>query len=165
MAESRVIDRSRSGLWFEQFKIGDVFITPSRTVTEADNAIYCGLSGDYNPLHTDEVFASKTQFGTRIAAGLLGRMVLSGLITRLGFLEGTAVANLELASWRFVGPILFGDTLRGEIRVLDTKLTSSASRGVVTFEMTVKNHRDELVQQGIQKVMVHCEPQEGESNR
>jgi len=159
------VELKHSGLWFEEFEVGAVFITPARTITEADNAIYCGLSGDYNPLHTDEEFAAGTQFGTRIAAGLLGRAVLSGLLTRLGILEGTVVANLELNSWRFTGPIKFGDTVHGEIRVAEKRLTSSGQRGVVTFEMSIKNQRDELVQQGVQKVMVLCTPaQEGDNS-
>ena len=59
------------GKYFEDFNIGDSFITVSRTVTEADVTIFAGLSGDYNQLHTDEEYAKKTVFGGRVAHGFL----------------------------------------------------------------------------------------------
>ena len=58
--------------YYEDFSIGDEFTSPGRTVTETDVSVFAGLSGDYNPLHTDEEFAKETIFGTRIAHGLLG---------------------------------------------------------------------------------------------
>jgi len=51
-----------TGKYFEEFNIGDKYITASRTVTEADIVAFAGLSGDYNPLHTDEEFMKNTPF-------------------------------------------------------------------------------------------------------
>lgn len=142
------------GMHFEDFAVEDSFVTPSRTITEADVVIYSGLSGDYNPLHTDEEFAKTTRFGSRIAAGMLGRIVLGGLVTRLGIFEGTVIANLELSEWRFTNPIFIGDTIHGELEVVDLRMTSSQVRGVVTFRMNVLNQRGETVQTGQQKIML-----------
>ena len=59
------------GLYWEQWEIGAEFESPARTVTEADVAMFAGLSGDYNPLHVNEEYCKQTQFGTRIAHGPL----------------------------------------------------------------------------------------------
>ena len=60
------------GLYLEDFEIGREYLSPARTVTEADVVNFAGLSGEFNPLHTDEEFAKANSFGTRIAHGALG---------------------------------------------------------------------------------------------
>lgn len=57
------------GKYFEEFKIGEEFISPGRTVTESDIVSFAGLSGDYNPLHTNEEFAKESVYKGRIAKG------------------------------------------------------------------------------------------------
>ncbi|NIV31746.1 MAG: dehydratase, partial [Anaerolineae bacterium] len=68
-----------------------------------------GLSGDYNQIHTDVEFTKGTRFGERVAHGLLGLSIVSGLAARLGLIEGTVEAFTGL-EWKFRGPILIGDT-------------------------------------------------------
>ncbi|MFH1092130.1 MAG: MaoC/PaaZ C-terminal domain-containing protein, partial [Pseudomonadota bacterium] len=60
-----------NGKYFEEFNIGDTYVTPSRTVTEADIVHFAGISGDFNQIHTDDEFAKKLPFKGRIAHGLL----------------------------------------------------------------------------------------------
>ncbi len=79
--------------YFEGFHIGQRFVTNARTVTEAGVVNFAGLSSDHNPLHTDEVYSAKTGFGKRIAHGLLGVVIHSGLAYQLT--EGTLLAFLE----------------------------------------------------------------------
>ena len=74
------------GLYFEEFEIGKIFQSPGRTITEADVVTFAGLSGDYNPLHTDAEFAKETIFGERIAHGMLGLSIVRRIVTRM---EGT----------------------------------------------------------------------------
>lgn len=145
--------RRPGGLYFEDFKVGEEFVTVSRTVTEADIAIFAGLSGDYNQLHTDEEFAKQTVFGGRIAHGFLGLSMASGLTDRLKHLEGTAMAFLGL-TWRFTGPIRIGDTIRVKQVVSEKKETSKADRGVIVFDMKILNQKGETVQEGQQSIMV-----------
>ena len=107
-------------LYFEDFELGQEFITRSRTITEADVVAFAGLSGDFNPLHTDEEFAKKTVFGTRIAHGLLGLSIASGLINQLGIAEKTVMAFLGL-NWTFKAALKFGDTISVRQRVLEKR--------------------------------------------
>jgi len=80
--------RMTRALHFEDFEVGTETVTDSRTVTEADVFAFAGLSGDYNPLHVDAEFAKSTPFGERIAHGLLGLAIASGLTARTGAIEG-----------------------------------------------------------------------------
>src|SRR3990170_4615863 len=75
------------GKYFEEWEVGDEFETGRRTVTEADIVIFAGLSGDYNPLHTNEEFAKKGVFGTRVAHGFLVHSISIGLINQTGFFD------------------------------------------------------------------------------
>ena len=81
-------------MYYEDFAVGDTYVTPSRTVGEYDISQFAGLSGDYNPIHTDATFAEASEFGQRIAHGLLGMSILTGLVVRLGIFEGSTIALL-----------------------------------------------------------------------
>jgi acyl dehydratase len=144
-------------LYFEDFAIGDQYEPPPRAVTDADVATFTTLSGDTNPVHTDEAFAAESAFGERIAHGLLGLAIAGGFLSRAGVVDGTAVALLGV-TWRFRGPVRFGDTLAGHIRVADTRPTSDGANGIVTFDFELTNQRDEVVQSGQQVFMVRRRP-------
>src|SRR5450759_5895517 len=75
------------GLYWEEWEISAEFESPARTVTEADIVMYAGLSGDYNPLHTNEEYAKQTQFGSRIAHGPLVYGIAAGLLFQLHLLS------------------------------------------------------------------------------
>lgn len=137
----------QTGLFFEDFEIGKEYLTPKRTVTEADVVAFAGLSGDYNPLHTDEEFARGTQFGGRIAHGLLGLSIMTGLQSRLGLLDGTTLA-FGGVQWRFVRPIMLGDTIFARLAVTSKRETSKPDRGVMILGAKLCNQRDEVVQEG-----------------
>jgi 3-hydroxybutyryl-CoA dehydratase len=133
------------GRYFEDFKVGEVLVTGRRTVEGGDVSRFAGLTGDFNPLHTDEVFASQTPFGTRVAHGILTLAVSNGQQNLSGWFEGTALALLGLDRLRFTLPVKFGDTIHTEMTVKQARPSSKADRGVVTFDVVVKNQRDEVV--------------------
>ena len=135
------------GLNFEELEVGATFTTASRTITEADVVAFAGLSGDWNPLHTDETFAQKTPFGTRIAHGALVLSAATGLANQSGIWEGTTLALIEMTT-KFAGAVRFGDTIRMEQKVVAKKESSKPDRGVVTVESRVLNQRDETVLEG-----------------
>ena len=133
------------GRYFEDFKVSEVLVTGRRTVEGGDVSRFAGLTGDFNPLHTDEVFASQTPFGTRVAHGILTLAVSNGQQNLSGWFEGTALALLGLDRLRFTLPVKFGDTIHTEMTVKQARPSSKADRGVVTFDVVVKNQRDEVV--------------------
>jgi len=141
------------GKYFDDLEVGQLLVSARRTITEADVASFAGLSGDFNPLHTDAVFAASTPFGARIAHGLLVVAIGSGLVNQTGWFEGTTIALLEMTS-RFVRPVHFGDTVRATYRVAEKKETRRPDRGVVTFEAIILNQRDEPVVDGQHVVML-----------
>ena len=83
------------GSYFEEFVMGSTHLSEERVITEADIFAFSELTGDHNPLHLDAEFASKSGFGQRIAQGLLGLSIASGLLTQLGFIDGTLLAFRE----------------------------------------------------------------------
>lgn len=142
-------DRRR---YFEDIAVGEEYESPARTVTEADIVIFAGLSGDYNVLHTDAEFMKRSIFGERIAHGLLGLTIQSGLLTR-GMTPYALIAFAGLR-WKFKGPIKIGDTVRVRARVSDKRETSKPDRGLVVLERKVLNQRGEVVQEGETDLLV-----------
>jgi acyl dehydratase len=114
-------------------------------MTEAAIEICAGLSGDYNPLHTDEEFAKKTQFGTRIAHGPLTYLFAAGLLFQLHLYDDTLVAFLGFDKLKFTGPVKIGDTIHAVTKVIDRRETSKPDRGVVKRDLRVYNQRGEMV--------------------
>lgn len=149
---STVVPPSRAvverGLYLEDLYVGQSWVTPARTITDADLVNFAGLSGDFNPLHTDEEFARRTQFGGRIFHGPGVFSVAIGLESRLGIKEGTAIAFLGM-SWSLRHPVRIGDTIRVEQRVAAVRPSrSKPDRGVVTFDVDVVNQTDEICHDG-----------------
>ena len=142
------------GRYFEEFKVGQVFESQARTINPADVSNFAGVTGDFNPLHTDEEFGKKTPFGTRVAHGLLTLGISGGQQNQLGLFEGTALALLGFDKLRFTAPVRFGDTIHTELAVKETKESSKPDRGVVVFDTVVKNQKGETVLQFEQSVLM-----------
>ncbi len=141
------------GLYFDDLFEGQTWVSPARTITEADLVNFAGLSGDFNPLHTDEEFSRQTQFGGRIFHGPGVFSVAIGLESRLGIKEGTAIAFVGM-TWNLKGPVLIGDTIRVEQAVQELRPSRSKSdRGIVIFDVRVINQRQETVHDGEWVVM------------
>jgi len=129
-------------------KVGDVWRSVGRTVTEADIVNFAGVSGDFNRLHTDERWVTEnTPFSGRIAHGLLTLSITSGLRTP-GLDELEIIAYLEVGR-RFRGPVYPGDTVTATHTVTEIRPSSSRpGTAVVKVEVEVRNQKDELVQAG-----------------
>ncbi len=143
------------GKFFDDFVVGEEFVTPGRTLTETDVVMFAAMSGDYNELHTSETFGKSTQFGRRIGHGLLGLAVSHGLFFRLGLVEGTAIAFLGIDSWKFEAPFFPGDTIRVKVRVAEkTPSRSKPDRGVVKFFFQVIKEDETVIQSGYKSIMI-----------
>ena len=146
------------GRYFEEFQVGDVVVSARRTITEADVVTFAGLSGDYTQIHTDAEFARQGLFGQRVAHGLLGLAIASGLTARLGFIEGTVLAFREL-TWKFSLPIFFGDTIHVKATVTNLKALRRLGGGSVTFNIQVINQEDKVVQRGEWVLLIASKPE------
>jgi acyl dehydratase len=135
-------------LYFEDVEVGFRFETPSRTVTEADLVAFAGISGDFNPLHTDAVYAAQSIYGERIAHGALVISLATGLRQRVGLFEGTLMGLLEVRSWRFLAPVRIGDTIRVRNEVTKLHPTSKSDRGIMVQHVEVVNQADDVVNDG-----------------
>ena len=149
---------SSRGLFFEEFQVGQKIVTAARTVTESDVVTFAGLSGDYNQIHTDAEFAKGTQFGGRVAHGLLGLSLAVGLLMRTGVLEGTVLAFREIVEWKFIKPVFIGDTLHVEMEAKELKPMPRIRGGQALVALDVKNQKDESLMRGTLAVLVASKP-------
>lgn len=147
-----------AGLYFEEFTVGQKITTVGRTVAESDIMTFAGLTGDYNQIHTDAHFAAGTQFGQRIAHGLLGLSIGVGLLMRTGVLEGTVIAFREILEWKFIKPVFIGDTLHAEMEVKDKKPMPRVGAGLATVDVAVKNAKDEVLMKGTLSLLIALKP-------
>ena len=146
-----------TGLFFEEFVIGDKATSPSRTITETDIVAFAGLSVDYNEIHTSEDYSKSQYYGRRIAHGLLGLSIASGLAFQRGFMLGT-VELFRGLEWEFTGPIFIGDTIKLEAEVLETKAFPRLKNGRVTFKITLTKQTGEVAQRGTWSILVKSKP-------
>ena len=136
------------GLYFEDFVMGDTYETPTRTLTEADIAAFAALTGDHNPLHTDEAFAAKSMFGGRIAHGPMMVGMAFGLLSELDLIDGTVLA-LKAIEWSFDDALRAGNTVHVRARVTDAKPSRRhKDRGTVVLAIEVVRDDDVIAQTG-----------------
>ena len=142
------------GQYFEEFEVGQKITTVGRTVSEGDIFAFAGLSGDYNQIHTYSDFIQSTPFGQRVAHGLLGLSIASGLAMRTGVLEGTVLAFREINNWKFIAPVFIGDTIHVEMEIIETKALPRIGGGSVVIVMDVKKQSGETVMKGTLTVLI-----------
>lgn len=133
------------GKHFEDFRVGEVIHHETgRTITEADNVLFCALTMNQQPLHLDEEWAKRTPFGQRVVNGLLTLSLSVGM--SVGDLTaGTLVANLGYYDVEHTKPVFHGDTIRVRSEVADKRATSKPDRGLVEIRHVVTNQRGEEV--------------------
>jgi acyl dehydratase len=128
---------------FEDFSPGETLVSPGRTLEAADINLFAGLTGDFYPLHVDEVAAKATRFGGRIAHGPLTFALAVGLVGLSGFLGDAIEALLEVQSIRMLKPVRPGDTIRVHVLVARCEEASSPRHGTLHLEYSVRN-QDEV---------------------
>ena len=144
-----------TGKYFDDLKVGESFVTPARTITETDVVMFAGMTGDYNELHTNNEFMKDSPFGQRLVHGLLALAISHGLIFRLGFLEGTAIAFLGIDSWQFKAPIFFGDTVHVRLEIAEARASKTKpDRGIVKIYLEIVNQSGVVTQSGYKTIMM-----------
>ena len=145
------------GLLYEQFTVGATFEhEPGRTITEADNVLFCSMTMNSQPMHLDREAAAAGPFKRRLVNGLLTFSMAVG-ISVPDLTAGTLVANLGYDEVRHPAPVFHGDTIRVRSEVLDKRLTSKPGRGIVTIATEVHNQTGELVCSFKRTAMVRTE--------
>jgi acyl dehydratase len=148
------------GYTYDDLYVGLAFRSPGRTIGEADLTAFAGLTGDYSELHTSDVYAQASQFGRRVAHGMLGLSYAHGLMwARTGELRPTVIAFLGISDWRFVGPIFIGDTIFVNYRIAEIRDSASKpGQAIVTFDVDVVDQADRIVQKGRKAILVSKTP-------
>ena len=142
--------------WFEDFCIGEKFILPSRTMTDALFAAFQLASGDNHPVHYDVEFCRARGLPHMLAHGF---QVLAQTCGGAGlfahYVEDSLKGFIEQSS-RFLAMVFVGDTLYVTLEVVE--LTPGRTTGVLTLKSTVHNQRSELVMDGRQKYLLRKRP-------
>jgi acyl dehydratase len=126
---------------FEELEPGERFVTRARTVTEADVVSFAALTGDWHPQHADAVWAADSDFGERIAHGML---VISFAVGLVPFDPDRVIALRRIGDVVFKRPVRFGDTIHVEGELADTR-SVGAEAGLAEWRWSVINQHDELV--------------------
>ena len=129
----------------EEMKLGDC-ASVTKTVTETDVYLFAGITGDLNPAHTDEVSASQTRFGVRIAHGILGAGFISAVLGMKLPGPGTIYLGQEL---RFTKPVRIGDTITATCTVKELL----PEKNIAKFETVCTNQRGDTVIIGMATTM------------
>jgi acyl dehydratase len=139
-------------LYFDDVQVGQEWESLGRTVTEADIVNFAGLSGDFNPIHMDHVFARTTLFRRPIAHGILVLAIGSGLAITSPPMR--TLAFLSMKEWNFREPVFVGDTVRMRTKVVEKEERARGRRGVITWHRHIVNQDGKVVQDGITVTLV-----------
>jgi acyl dehydratase len=139
-----------SGRWFDEVVPGERFAR-TLTVTEAHLVLGAGLIGDFNPHHTDEEYARRSRFGTRILHGMITSAIM-GAAVGMRF-HGTALAYLEHNA-RFTAPVRAGDTLTTTWTVTDLVPKPKQGGGIVVLQGVATNQDGVTVAEALGKILV-----------
>jgi acyl dehydratase len=151
---------AKLGYTYDELHVGMTFRSPGRTITDADLVAFSGLTGDYSELHTSDVYASRSEFGRRVAQGMLGLAYAHGLMwARTGELRDTAIAFLGISDWKFVAPIFVGDTLFVNYRLAELRDSRSRpTQAIATFDVELVNQDERVLQRGRKALLVSKVP-------
>ena len=146
------------GQYFEDFTVGEIISTETKTVAEQDIMTFAELTGDNNRIHTDAEFSRAGPFGQRVAHGLLGLSLTMGLAWRTGFLDGTVLAFREINEWKFIKPVFIGDRVHAELAISEVKALPRIGGGSVVLQAELQNQSGEVCMRGKLSVLVLSRP-------
>lgn len=141
--------------FLDDLNVGDRWESRGRTITEADLVTFGTWSGDMHPLHTNEEYARRTQFGGRIFHGPGALAIAFGLEMGLGWKHGSAIAFLGITDWSLTAPVRIGDTINVLEEVIDVRPSrSKPDRGVVATKVQILNQNGVVCQEGVWTVLI-----------
>jgi acyl dehydratase len=141
--------------FLDELEVGERWESRGRTITEADLLTFGTWSGDMHPLHTNEEYARRTEFGGRIFHGPGALAIAFGLEMGIGWKQGSAIAFLGIRDWNLVSPVRIGDTLHVVEEVVEIRPSrSKPDRGVVTSRVQLLNQHGIVCQEGLWTVLL-----------
>ena len=142
------------GRYLEEFEVGAVYKHwPAKTVTEADDHLFCLITMNHHPLHINDVYASRSQQGRNVVVGPLVYSLALGM--SVSDVSGKAIANLATEELKHPAPVFHGDTLFCESEVLEVRESQSKpDRGTVRVQTRVLNQDGVLVAEFKRLVLV-----------
>ena len=145
------------GYYFEEIEIDKPMVTRGRTVTEAYIVQFAGLTGDYNPMHTNAEYMKTHPMRQRVAHGMLTLSYAVGQLYQLGFMERTVLAfrGLEM---KFSLPVFIGDTIHVRLTVKEKKEMKRLGGGNVIAEIKILNQDGKTVQSGTMELLLASKP-------
>lgn len=138
-------------LSFEELRIGQRWVSDSRTIALEDITQFAELTGDRDRLHVDPEFASRGPFGKPIAHGMLGMSILAGLSSTAPHVKTAALVDIR--SWNFLKPLFPGDSVHVITEIVDLK-PHGRRHGEVHWHRQLMNQKNEKVQDGILVTLV-----------
>jgi acyl dehydratase len=128
--------RESFGRYYDDFQVGDVYEhRPGRTISETDNTWFTLLTMNNHPIHFDEHYASKSEFGRPLVNSCLTLSMVVGM--SVSDLSQKAIANLGWDKISLSAPVFVGDTIYAESQVLDKRESKSRpNQGIVTVKTT-----------------------------
>src|SRR5882724_3671201 len=146
------------GRYLEEFTVGDVYMHwPVKTVTEAEDHLFCLLTMNHHPLHINDVYAGQSQQGRNVVAGPYVYSLIFGMT--VADISGKAIANLATDDLKHPAPVFHGDTLFVESEVLEVRPSESKpDRGVVRVHTRAYNQDGTLVAEFKRAVLVARKP-------
>ncbi|MCF8142855.1 MAG: MaoC family dehydratase N-terminal domain-containing protein [Deltaproteobacteria bacterium] len=130
---------------WEDFQVGERVFSIRLTITEAHLVQWAHLTLDFYPLHMDETFARKAEFGRRIAHGPLIFSLGVGMMTSTGFYGDSVMAWLGVENMRIPGPVFIGDTIQTRGTVLKKGESRKPDRGLITMGYEIFNQNEATV--------------------
>ncbi len=146
-----------TGLYYEDYQLGQKMRTRARTITEADIVQFGALTGDFNPMHFDTEYMKTHMIGQRIAHGMLTISYAVGQAYQLGFMEKTVLAFREI-NMKFSAPVFIGDTIHVELEIKELKDAARMGGGLVTLGAKVIKQDGSTVQKGDWVALVASRP-------
>jgi acyl dehydratase len=142
--------------YFDDLQVGDSWLSQGRTITETDLVTFATWSGDMHPLHTNQEYAQRTQFGGRIFHGPGTLAIAFGLEMGMGWKQQSAIAFLGIHDWKLAAPVRIGDTISVQERVAELRPSATkADRGIVNTTVEILNQHGEICQEGLWTVLLY----------
>ena len=135
------------GMLYDEWELNKTYMTGAHTIREGEIVSYCSLSGNNNPLYTNDLFAKDTPHGLQVAPEGLVFILANGVDTAAQRVDGSYIGLLD-QQLSFLKPVYVGDTIYVTETPIAMRRSKKPGRGIITFRISVFNQNDEMVADG-----------------